>query len=292
MEHEEQQYLNLIKNVINNGTYEEGRNGKTISHFGNMMRFSLENSTIPILTTKKLAWKTCFKELMFFLKGQTDNKILKENKVHIWDVNGSREFLNSRGLEKREVDDLGPIYGFQWRHWNAKYDNCDLIYEGKGIDQIQEIINTLKNPETRTSRRMILSAWNPEQLNEMALPPCHIMAQFHVSNGNRLHCALFQRSGDIGLGVPFNIASYSFLTHLIAHVTGLIPHEFVHFIGNAHIYENHKDVLEKEQLGRTPFIFPKLKINCEPKHIEEYSISDIELENYEYHDSIKMEMSA
>ena len=292
MEHEEQQYLNLIRTIIDNGTIEEGRNGKTISHFGNMMRFSLKDDTIPLLTTKKLAWRTCFKELMFFLNGQTDNKILKEKKVHIWDINGSREFLNSRGLFERYEDDLGPIYGFQWRYWNAKYTHSSDNYENCGIDQLKNIIDTLKNPETRTSRRMILTAWNPEQIDKMALPPCHIMAQFHVSNGNRLHCALFQRSGDIGLGVPFNIASYSFLTHLIAHTTGLIAHEFVHFIGNAHIYDNHKSVLENEQLNRTPYEFPKITINCEPKNIEDYSLKDIKIENYNHHDNINMEMSA
>ena len=187
---------------------------------------------------------------------------------------------------------MGPIYGFQWRHWNANYNHCSDNYENCGIDQLKNIIDTLKNPDTRTSRRMILTAWNPEQINTMALPPCHIMAQFHVSNGNRLHCALFQRSGDIGLGVPFNIASYSFLTHLIAHATGLIAYEFVHFIGNAHIYDNHKSVLENEQLDRIPYEFPKISIHCEPKNIDDYSLEDIKIENYKHHDIIKMEMSA
>ena len=292
MDHEEYQYLNLIQTVIDKGTQEIGRNGSTISYFGNMMRFSLENNTIPILTTKKLAWKTCFKELMFFLRGETDNKLLKKENVKIWNMNGSREFLDSRGLTDREEDDLGPIYGFQWRHWNAMYSDCHTNYDNCGIDQMQNIIDTLKNPATRTSRRMILSAWNPEQIDSMALPPCHVLAQFHVSNGNRLHCALFQRSGDIGLGVPFKIASYSFLTHLIAHVTGLIPYEFVYFLGNAHIYQEHLLTLQNVQLNCIPKPFPKIKILSEPKNIDEYNINDILIENYEHYPTIPMSMSA
>ena len=289
--HEEKQYFDLIKNILEDGTKEKGRNGNTISYFGNMMRFSLENSKLPLMTTKKLAWKTCFKELMFFIRGETDNEILKSQKVNIWNENGNREFLDSRGLYDRKEDDLGPIYGFQWRHWNAVYSDCKEDYSNKGFDQLKQIIETLKNPETRTSRRMILTAWNPEQLDSMALPPCHVMAQFHVSNGNRLHCALFQRSGDVALGVPFNIASYSFLTHLIAHHCGLIAYEFVYFLGNAHIYEEHENDMCKQML-REPYEFPIIEFKCEPKEIEKYQLDDFNVINYKHHETISMKMIA
>jgi len=293
-DHEEHQYLNLIKQIMESGTVEQGRNGNTRSLFGAHMRFSLANNTIPLLTTKKVAFKTCFKELFFFIRGDTDNKILKEQKVHIWDANASQEFLQSRGIYNRQEDDLGPVYGYQWRYFNAPYGNCTTtVHKDKGVDQLQQIIDTLKNPETRTSRRMILTAWNPCQLDIMALPPCHLLAQFHVSNGNRLHCALYQRSGDVGLGVPFNIASYALLTHLIAHHCGLVAHEFVHFIGNAHIYEDHIEPLTQIQVHRTPHPFPKIQFTKDtPEKIEEYDMSYFEILDYEHHGPIKMKMSA
>ena len=256
--HEEIQYLQLIENILKNGTMEESRNGMTKSIFGNMMRFSLNNGIVPILTTKKVAWKTCFKELSWFIKGHTSNKLLNDMNVHIWDANGSREFLDSRNLSYEE-NDLGPVYGHQWRHFNAKYVDCNTDYSNQGIDQLQNIINQLNTTEGRKSRRLIMSAWNPCQLDEMALPPCHVLAQFHVSDDKYLSCSLYQRSGDVGLGVPFNIASYSFLTHIIAKHTGLEAKEFVYFLGNAHIYEEHIDSL-KEQITRTPFEFPKMTI--------------------------------
>ena len=287
------QYCTLIDTIINKGEFEEGRNGKTLSYFGMSMRFDLSDGKIPFLTTKKLAWKTCLKELLWFISGKTDNKILKEQNVHIWDDNGSRDFLDSRGLYNREVDDLGPVYGHQWRYFNAKYDSCVTDYNSldreRGVDQLQNIIDLLKNPETRTSRRIILSAWNPQQLDEMALPPCHILAQFNVSQDKYLSCALYQRSGDVGLGVPFNIASYSFLTHLLAHHCGLEAKEFVHFIGNAHIYDDHIEPL-KEQITRTPFDSPKLIIKNKYDNINDYKLNDFEILNYECHDSIKMKM--
>ena len=184
--HEEYQYLNILENIMENGFWEEGRNGKTISIFGQSMRFSLKDGKIPILTTKKTAWKTCLKELLWFIRGDTDNKILKEQGVHIWDANGSREFLDSRGLTNYEVDELGPIYGRQWRHFNALCDPYGNRYdESHGIDQLQGIIDALKDPKQRTSRRLIMTAWNPTQLDKMALPPCHILCQFNVHNGNQ-----------------------------------------------------------------------------------------------------------
>ena len=288
---EEQQYLDLIKNILENGTWEVGRNGKTKAIFGNMMRFSLKDGKIPILTTKKTAWKTCLKELLWFIRGKTNNKLLTEQGVHIWDGNSSREFLDSRGLQNYEVDELGPIYGHQWRHFNAKWQGDSHDYSGEGVDQLQYIIDQLKNCETRTSRRLVLSAWNPCQLDEMALPPCHILCQFNVHDGNKLSCSMYQRSQDVALGESFNIASYSFLTHLIAKHCGLEAYEFIHFIGNCHIYEPHIDPL-KLQITRAPYPFPTLSIKQVRENIDDYQVDDFIVDNYQHHEQIKMEMIA
>jgi thymidylate synthase len=287
---EEHQYLDLIRDIINNGSIEEGRNGKTYTKFGNMMKFSLKNGKIPILTTKQLAWRVCFEELFWFIKGSTNNTELKEKKVNIWNDNASRNFLDSRGLYNLAENDLGPVYGHQWRHFNAEYLDCNTNYNGHGVDQLQYIIDQLKNPETRNSRRLVMSAWNPCQINQMALPPCHMICQFHVRDGKYLSCALFQRSGDVGLGVPFNIASYSLLTHILAKHCGLEADEFVHFLGNSHIYEDHLMAL-KIQIERSPFDFPSIEICNKHENIEDYSISDIKWINpYLSHSSIKMIM--
>lgn len=289
---EEIQYLDLIRRIIKDGSYEMGRNGNTYSVFGNSMRFSLKDGTIPLLTTKHVAWKTCLKELLWFLSGSTSNTKLKESRVHIWDKNATREFLDGAGLSNLAEDDLGPVYGHQWRHFNAEYTNSDTDYSGKGVDQIQWIIDQLKNPETRSSRRLVVSAWNPEQLVEMALPPCHILMQFNVREQKYLSCSLYQRSGDVGLGVPFNIASYSFLTHLMAAHCGLIADEFVYFLGNAHIYEEHKPAL-LGQIERTMYPFPKIRVKTTRAHIEDYEVTDIEwLSEYKHHPRISMEMIA
>ena len=295
--HEEQQYLNLIKNILENGTWEEGRNGKTKSIFGNMMRFSLKDGKIPILTTKKTAWKTCLKELLWFIRGDTDNKILKKQGVHIWDANGSREFLDSRGLKLYPEDMLGPIYGYQWRNFNASY-HCftghpidDLQHPFDGIDQLQQIIDALKDPAQRTSRRLIMTAWNPKQLDQMALPPCHILCQFNVHDGNKLSCSMYQRSVDSILGLPFNIASYSMLTHLIAKHCGLEAYEFVHFMGNCHLYDNAIDAANL-QITREPFPFPTVSIKQVRENINEYEVDDFILENYQSHEAIKVAMVA
>jgi len=292
MNQEEQQYIDLIENIFENGTLESTRNGNTKAIFGNMMRFSLKDGQIPILTTKKTAWKTCLKELLWFIQGHTDNKLLKNQNVHIWDANGSREFLDSRNLTNYEEDELGPIYGFQWRHFNAPYTNSQTDYSNQGIDQLMQAITMLKDPSQRTSRRIIVSAWNPCQLDEMALPPCLVLFQFHVKQNKYLSCSLYQRSGDVGLGVPFNIASYSFLVHIIAKHCDLEPDEFVYFLGNAHIYENHFDALQT-QIKREPKPFPKISIKNKHENIDDYTVNDIEfLTEYTYHDSIKMKMSA
>lgn len=295
--HEEYQYLNIIENIIENGYWEEGRNGKTKSLFGASMRFSLKDGQIPILTTKKTAWKTCLKELLWFVRGETDTKLLQKQGVHIWDANTSREFLDSRGLNLYPEGMIGTGYGYQWRYFGASY-NCfngkplDMNdYPFNGIDQLQQIIDQLKNPQTRNSRRLIMTSWNPKQLDKMALPPCHILCQFNVHDGNKLSCALYQRSADYLLGLPFNIASYSFLTHLIAKHCGLEAYEFIHFIGNCHIYEDHIDGA-KIQMTREPFLFPTLSIKQSRENINDYQVEDFEIQNYHHHPEIKFQMVA
>lgn len=311
---EEQQYLDLIREVLSTGETETGRNGTTKSIFGHMMRFSLKDGKMPLLTTKQVAWKTCFRELMWFIRGETDNKTLQKQNVHIWDANASREFLDSRGLANYPEGILGPVYGYQWRHFNAPYicgkdiphwsriDESEPVYSltdrvekppsYAGVDQLQKIITALRDPVERTSRRLILTAWNPLQIGQMALPPCHILAHFRVRGGDRLSCALYQRSGDIGLGVPFNIASYSFLTHILAKHCGLVADEFVHFLGDAHIYEEHVDAL-KIQLERDPFEFPRIKIREVKAKIDDYDLADIEFaEPYLHYPKIEMDLIA
>ena len=285
----ESQYLNLVKRIISNGSLQKTRNGITYALIGETMKFPLDNGTLPLLTTKRMPWKSCLHELLWFIRGETDNKILLKNKVRIWSDNASREFLDSRGLHYLKENDLGPIYGHQWRHFNAPYNGCEKNYEGEGIDQLANIIHSLKDKNEKYSRRLILSAWNPCQIHEMALPPCHTLIQFHVTDEDSLSCSLYQRSGDIGLGIPFNIASYGFLTHLIAHHCNLKPKEFIHFIGNAHIYEEHIDGLS-EQIKRDPSEPPKIIINKLKKNIEDYRIEDFDVLGYKANPPIKMRM--
>ena len=284
----ERQYLDLIEDILKNGKMVDGRNGKALTVFGRSMRFDLKNNIIPALTTKKVAWKTCLKELLWFISGRTDNKILKDQNVKIWNDNSSREYLDSIGLLDRKEDDLGPVYGHQWRHFNAEYGTCDDDYTNKGIDQLKYIINSLKDKEKRYSRRLIMSAWNPCQLNEMALPPCHVLVQFNVID-DKLSCALTQRSCDIGLGVPFNILSYSLLTHLIAKHCDLEVDEFVYFMGNVHIYDDHIEPLKK-QIENDILEFPTLRINSKRDTIDDYRLEDFELLNYKHNEVINMKM--
>jgi len=287
--HEENQYLNLLDDILSSNSEFIGRNGKTLSVYGSAMHFSLEHNKLPLITTKKVAWKTCLRELLWFIKGNTNNKLLKEQKVHIWDANGSREFLDSRGLYNNIEDDLGPIYGFQWRHFNADYESCSTDYTNKGIDQLAEVISTLKDPKLRNSRRMIISAWNPCQLNSMALPPCHIMMQFNIKDNNKLSCSMYQRSNDEACGTCFNIASYSFLTHLLAFHCDLEPYEFIYYKGNCHIYEEHISNI-KIQLQRKPYEFPTLQIINKRENINDYNESDFVVSNYKYHDPLEFKM--
>jgi len=292
--HPELQYLSLIQNIIKNGVREKGKKGKTKSLIGATMRYPLNNNKIPLLTTKKLAWKSALKELLWFINGETDNEILQRQNVNIWD-DASKEFLHNRNLFDYEENDLGPIYGYQWRNFNKKYKNkkkskrdkqfSKFFGKGNDIDQLQNIIDTLQTEE-KSSRSLIMTAWNPCQLNQMVLPPYHVLSQFHVLD-NKLSCSMYQRSGDVGLGIPFNIASYSFLTILMAHHCGLEPGEFIHFIGNAHIYEEHEKVLLK-QIKREPLEFPECFIYKKYNNIGGYKFEDFHIKDYKHHDKIDL----
>ncbi|CAD5233972.1 unnamed protein product [Bursaphelenchus xylophilus] len=285
---DELNYLNQIREILMKGDEKGDRTGTgTISYFGMQARYSLRNGTMPLLTTKRVAWKAIVEELLWFIRGETNSKTLSAKGVKIWDANGSREFLDQYGFKHREEGDLGPIYGFQWRHFGAEYEGPNADYTGKGVDQLAELIQQIKT--TPDSRRLILCAWNVKDVPQMALPPCHTLCQFYVQNG-RLSCQLYQRSGDMGLGVPFNIASYSLLTHMIAHVCGLEAGEFVHTLGDAHIYSNHVEAL-KEQLKREPRPFPKIRFVGDIKSIDDFTFDSIQLDAYNPYPPIKMAMA-
>lgn len=285
--HEELQYLEIIQHIISNGIETKDRTGVgTLSTFGRQMRFSLRNNSFPLLTTKRVFWRGVVEELLWFIKGDTNSNHLSQKGVTIWDKNGSRDFLDSRHIS-REEGDLGPIYGFQWRHFGASYHTMNDDYTGKGIDQLKECIDKIRHDPN--NRRIIMTAWNPCVLDEMALPPCHVLCQFYVANGE-LSCLMYQRSCDMGLGIPFNIASYALLTCMIAHVCGLRPGEFIHTLGDAHVYLNHVEAL-KEQIKRVPKSFPTLRIKRKITDIEQFRWEDFELVGYYPHPSIKMEMA-
>jgi len=285
--HEEMQYLDLVARVINDGEPQDDRTGTgSMALFGCTMRFDL-SQTFPLLTTKRVFWRGVAEELLWFIRGDTNGNHLLDVGVKIWEPNGTREYLDSRRLQHHRVNDLGPIYGFQWRHFGAKYEDMDADYRGKGIDQLSNCIQQLK--ENPHDRRVILSAWNPLDLKEMALPPCHLLCNFFVANG-RLSCLMYQRSADIGLGVPFNIASYALLTRMIAQVCGFTPGEFIHVLGNTHIYRNHIEPL-KTQLQRFPRPFPVLRVNPEVTDIDSFKIGDFELIGYNPWPKIDMDMS-
>ena len=287
---EEVSYLNLINKILEKGELRETRNATTKSLFGEKLEFNISNS-IPFITTKKLAWKTIIKELLWFLSGSTDNKKLQEQNVKIWNGNATREYMDKIGFLNREENDLGPIYGHQWRHFNAEYKNKNTDYTNQGIDQIKQVLNLLKNDPM--SRRILISAWNPSQLSEMNLPPCHMMAQFYVSADKKLSCQMYQRSADVGLGLPFNIASYAVLTYILAKLSNLIPNKLIIVLGDAHIYNSHIESL-KEQIKRKPFTFPKLIINPDKnfEKVEDFNIEDFIIEEYSYYEGIVMDMVA
>jgi thymidylate synthase len=262
-----QQYQELLQHILDHGTQKNDRTGTgTISHFGYQMRFNLKDG-FPMVTTKKLHLKSIIYELLWFIKGDTNVKYLQENGVKIWD-----EWA-------REDGDLGPVYGKQWRSWKGA--------NGETFDQLMDIIHQLKtNPD---SRRMIISAWNVSELKDMALMPCHSLFQFYVAD-RKLSCQLYQRSADVFLGVPFNIASYALLTMMIAQVCDLALGDFVHTFGDVHIYNNHLDQV-KLQLSRTPYPLPTMKINPDKKNIEDFVFEDFTLENYQCHPHIKGEVA-
>ncbi|KAB0378856.1 hypothetical protein FD755_010434 [Muntiacus reevesi] len=335
--HGELQYLGQIEHILRCGFRKDDRTGTgTLSVFGMQARYNLRDE-FPLLTTKRVFWKGVLEELLWFIKGSTNAKELSSKGVKIWDANGSRDFLDSLGFSNRAEGDLGPVYGFQWRHFGAEYKDMDSDYSGQGVDQLQKVIDTIKtNPN---DRRIILCAWNPKDLPLMALPPCHALCQFYVVNGE-LSCQLYQRSGDMGLGVPFNIASYALLTYMIAYITDLKPGDFVHTLGDAHVYLNHIEPLKTQalmeprgqasrfvdgggqagtrQVGlwpqtlnmtgavryctcmyscplrclqREPRPFPKLKILRKVEKIDDFKAEDFQIEGYNPHPTIKMEMA-
>ena len=261
------QYLDLMRTILDEGHYKSDRTGTgTYSIFGYQMRFDLQKG-FPLLTTKKLHLRSIIYELLWFLRGDTNIQYLHDHNVTIWD-----EWADENG-------DLGPVYGKQWRSWEAP--------DGRSIDQITSLIEQIKrNPD---SRRLMVSAWNPADVDQMALPPCHTMFQFYVSNGE-LSCQLYQRSADVFLGVPFNIASYALLTMMVAQVCGLKPKDFVHTFGDAHIYSNHVEQA-KLQLSREPRPLPQMRINPAVKSIFEFQYEDFSLENYDPHPHIKAEVA-
>jgi len=258
-----QQYLNLLQHILDNGVQKNDRTGTgTISCFGYQMRFDLQQG-FPLVTTKKLHLKSIIHELLWFLKGETNIAYLKENGVSIWN-----EWADENG-------ELGPVYGKQWRSWEGA--------NGQVVDQISELISQIKkNPD---SRRLIVNAWNVADLPKMALMPCHALFQFYVAEG-KLSCQLYQRSADVFLGVPFNIASYALLTMMIAQVCDLQPGEFIHTFGDVHIYNNHLEQVHL-QLGRKPFPLPTMKLNPDVKNIFDFKFEDFTLENYQFHPAIK-----
>jgi thymidylate synthase len=270
----DKQYLELVRHILANGVEKGDRTGTgTLSTFGYQSRYDLAKG-FPLLTTKKIHWPSVAHELLWFLSGDTNTKYLTDNGVRIWN-----EWADKHG-------DLGPVYGKQWRDWKYGY-GAQGIYEGwyseEAYDQIADVINEIRwNPD---SRRMIVNAWNVGELEKMALPPCHFAFQFYVANG-RLSCQLYQRSGDVFLGVPFNIASYSLLTHMIAHVTGLEVGEFVHTIGDAHIYTNHIEQVNT-QLQREPRPLPSLNIKRQVTNIDDFTFDDFEIVGYDPHPAIK-----
>ena len=257
-----QQYLDLMTRVLERGARKTDRTGTgTLSVFGHQMRFDLA-AGFPLVTTKKLHLRSIIYELLWFIRGETNVKYLRDNKVTIWD-----EWADANG-------DLGPVYGAQWRSWPAG--------DGATIDQLADVIARIK--KTPDSRRLIVTAWNPADVDKQALPPCHCLFQFYVANG-RLSCQLYQRSADIFLGVPFNIASYALLTHMVAHVTGLEPGEFVHTLGDAHLYLNHLEQT-RLQLSRSPLPLPRLVIKRAVTAIDDFRFEDFEVQGYQSHPGI------
>lgn len=284
---DEQKYLELLKKIMNEGVVSNNRTGiRTKTLFAHQLRFNISES-FPLFTTKFVPFGTIAKELFWFLSGSTDNKILKESGVNIWNTNCDRVFLDYYGFKNREVDDIGPSYGFQWRYYGANYIDCKTDYTGQGVDQIHKLVENIKKDPN--SRRHILNSWNPSDISNTNLPPCHNLTQFQVIN-DKLNCSLYQRSGDMALGVPFNIASYSLLTYIIADICDLKPNEFVHTIGDCHVYETHFNGVLR-QIERIPNKHPILKIKESHNWPEEYNLKDFEVIGYNPQETIKFKMA-
>lgn len=282
-------YLALLKRILDTGSRRKCRNGETVSCFGERIEFSDVTAEFPLLTTKRVYWKGVIEELLWFLAGSTDVSKLRERDVHIWDGNSTREYLDGLGLSYTEYEEGGPIYGFQWRHFGATYVDCHTDYKGQGVDQISQLIHDIKtNP---SSRRLLLSAWNPPQLQTMILPPCHFSYQFYV-DGDRLDCQMNMRSCDVFLGLPFNIASTATLMHLIASVTGLKARRLVIITGDTHIYVEHLDAV-RQQLEREPRASPTLTlVGTIPENLYGLNVDTFKLTNYNPHPTIKAPMAA
>jgi thymidylate synthase len=288
----EKTYLEALKSILETGEQRPDRTGVgTFSKFGIQLKFDLQKG-FPAITTKKLAWKSMVSELLWFIEGSGDERRLREilhgdrdsTKRTIWTDNANADYWLPH---KKHVGDLGRIYGMQWRAWRAPVFGVNKMGV-KHIDQLSELINSIKKDPY--GRRHILTAWNPGELNLMALPPCHMMAQFYVSTDNKLSCQMYQRSADMFLGVPFNIASYALFTHMIAQACKLDVGELTLILGDAHIYQNHVDQV-KEQIARKPFALPKLKLNSEVEGITEFTMEDIELVDYQSHEAIAAPMA-
>ena len=282
------QYAELVRDILEHGETRVDRTGVgTVSVFGRHLRFDLSTS-FPLITTKRVYWKGVVEELLFFLRGETDTSILERQNVNIWKGNTSREYLDEHDLSTYPSGIAGPIYGYQWRAFNAPYTPGASGFQSRGVDQISVIMEQLRDDPM--SRRHVITAWNPSQIHEMCLPPCHVMFQFYVSNDKKLSCQMYQRSADVGLGLPFNIASYALLTYLMAETLGYTLGDLCICIGDAHIYTNHIDALKK-QIERVPKPSPKLVIRQQCATLENYISDDIVLEGYDPHPPVKMDMA-
>jgi dihydrofolate reductase/thymidylate synthase len=287
---EEENYLNLMRKILTNGSMRIDRTGVgTLSTFGECLKYDIRNNKLPLLTTKLVPFRLIVEELLWFISGDTNAKHLQEKKVRIWDGNTTREFLDNRGLNHLPVGDIGAGYGFQLRHFNAEYKTCNDNYEGKGIDQLEYIIDLLKN--NPTSRRILFSYWNPSQLNDAALPPCHLLYQFYVNPEKKeISCCLYQRSSDYFLANNYNAISAIVLTHMLGQICGYKPVEFTHFMADTHIYLNHIEQC-REQIERETSIQPYLEINPNIKNIHDFQYSDFKLINYYPQKAIRGKMN-
>lgn len=288
--HQEHEYLSLGQTILDRGSVKMDRTGTgTVGIFGPQLEFDLSGGEFPLLTTKKVFWRGVVEELLWFVKGSTDSRELSDKKIRIWDGNSSRKFLDNRGLREYSEGDIGPGYGFQWRHWGARYEGCSGDYKECGIDQLHEAVDQIKN--NPGSRRIIVSAWNVSDIPKMALPPCHLLYQFNVREGNFLDLKTYQRSADWFLGVPFNIASYALLLHMVCHLTGKIPGRLVLSFGDAHVYMTHRDQMN-EQISRQPLPFTSLTIReGNYVNLEDFTPEDFSLTDYRHHPPIKGEMA-